>query len=382
MKVSIPEDKQSFAWMYSAEDQGIVGSEASDSVARFPGVGAQVLGPNDQYLFQYSNDVKRFWGDKQDFSLSYIFSPSSAPRLNGAPLSPENFKATAKEGFQVSPTLHQGYLRDNGKSPNNRTVESVRWEYVTRPLYGWGDVDGEQLATAGWLAAFRVCMAGGLSSGFIEWGNKRYDFVDAPSYTEKNWGGSFPKKWFWIQCNVFDGADGPIALTAGGGRRDFAVLGSSTTEEVAMMGVHYKRKFYSFTPWQGNVRWSISPWGSWQMWATSPDYEAELQATTDEEGTVLRAPTADAGLAPMCKDTFFGTLHLSIWERSSSGARGRVVLDITSDMAALEVGGGPWWGSWDNSSQTPEPLRSLVGLPINVNGILDKVPSLLRPPGI
>ena len=59
-------------------------------------------------------------------------------------------------------------------------------------------------------------MAHGLASGWIEWGGQRYEFKDAPSYAEKNWGGGFPKKWFWVQCNSWDDADCDAALTAVG----------------------------------------------------------------------------------------------------------------------------------------------------------------------
>lgn len=52
------------------------------------------------------------------------------------------------------------------------TVPTARWEYSTRPIYGWGDSGKEQKATAGWLAAlpvfephWQICMAGGLSTG-------------------------------------------------------------------------------------------------------------------------------------------------------------------------------------------------------------------------
>ena len=58
-------------------------------------------------------------------------------------------------------------------------------------------------------------MAHGLSTGWIECDGKRYDFHDVPSYSEKNWGGSFPSKWWWVVCNTFDTPD-PIALTAVG----------------------------------------------------------------------------------------------------------------------------------------------------------------------
>lgn len=54
------------------------------------------------------------------------------------------------------------------------TVNTARWEYSTRPVYGWGDVGSTQKSTAGWLAAFpvfephwQICMAGGLSTGTL-----------------------------------------------------------------------------------------------------------------------------------------------------------------------------------------------------------------------
>ena len=40
-----------------------------------------------------------------------------------------------------------------------------------------------------------------VNAGWIEWGDRRFEFQDAPSYCEKNWGGSFPEKWFWV-CSV------------------------------------------------------------------------------------------------------------------------------------------------------------------------------------
>lgn len=56
------------------------------------------------------------------------------------------------------------------------TVKTARWEYSTRPVYGWGSVGAVQKATAGWLAAlpvfephWQICMAGGLSTGKSIW---------------------------------------------------------------------------------------------------------------------------------------------------------------------------------------------------------------------
>lgn len=37
-------------------------------------------------------------------------------------------------------------------------------------------------------------------SGWIEWDGERFEFENAPSYSEKNWGAGFPKKWFWVNA--------------------------------------------------------------------------------------------------------------------------------------------------------------------------------------
>lgn len=113
-----------------------------------------------------------------------------------------------------------------------------------------------------------------------------YEFENAPSYSEKNWGAGFPRKWFWVslflflflfsflhhpsggtrglgmlrnycgihlvhirkikwfhilwpgsvqvQCNVFEGASGEVCLTAGGGLRQLPGL-SDIFENAALV---------------------------------------------------------------------------------------------------------------------------------------------------
>lgn len=68
------------------------------------------------------------------------------------------------------------------------TVGSARWAFSVRPVSGW-----------------------------VEWGGRRYDFADAPAYSEKNWGGGFPSRWFWVQCEAFEG-EPDAALTCVGAR--------------------------------------------------------------------------------------------------------------------------------------------------------------------
>lgn len=390
-RVSIPEQKQSFCFMYSAEDPAFSrtpeGLEELLIGPRFPGIGAQILGADEKYICQYSNEVQSFWGSRHELALGNTFLCREGAVPPKREIIPQEFWQTVEEGFQVTPFWHQGFICDDGRSTYVQTVKTARWEYSTRPVYGWGDVGSKQKATAGWLAAlpvfephWQICMAGGLSTGWIEWDNQRFEFVDAPSYSEKNWGGSFPQRWFWVQCNVFEGVVGEVALTAGGGRRLLPGL-ANTYEEVAMVGVHYDGTFYEFVPWNGVVEWEISPWGHWRMTAQNDLYEVELEVMTQSTGTVLRAPTNEAGFVPFCKDTCCGNLKLQIWNLTRDRQRDKVILNATSDMAAAEVGGGPWYSTWRKQSSSPMLVKPILGLPLDVEELFSPAPKL-KPPGI
>ncbi|KAL2940082.1 Tocopherol cyclase chloroplastic, partial [Bienertia sinuspersici] len=143
-KVSIPEKRQSFCFMYSVENPAfrkkLTPIEEAKYGARFTGVGAQILGAYDKYELTLGNTFKS--------------SGSSQPPTKEIP--PEAFKRSVSEGFQVTPVWHQGFICDDGRSDYVETVKTARWEYSTRPVYGWGNVSSKQKSTAGWLAAFPV----------------------------------------------------------------------------------------------------------------------------------------------------------------------------------------------------------------------------------
>ncbi|KAK3212963.1 hypothetical protein Dsin_017669 [Dipteronia sinensis] len=390
-KVAIPERKQSFCFMYSVENPAfkkkLSALEVLQHGTKFTGVGVQILGADDKYICQYSEESSNFWGSRHELILGNTFEAEKDSRPPYNEVSPQEFNRSVSEGFQVSPLWNQGFIRDDGRSNYVKTVKTARWEYSTRPIYGWGNVGSKQKATAGWLAAFpvfephwQICMAGGLSTGWIEWDGERFEFEDAPSYSEKNWGGAFPRKWFWVQCNVFKGASGEVALTAAGGLRQLPGL-SETFENAALIGVHYDGNFYEFVPWNGVVNWEIAQWGYWYMAAENERHMVELTATTKDPGTTLRAPTSEAGLASACKDTCYGELRLQMWEQRYDGTKGKLILDVTSDMAAVEVGGGPWFNTWKGKTAAPELLKRALNVPVDVDGVFGLVP-LLKPPGL
>ncbi|BAZ42186.1 tocopherol cyclase [Calothrix sp. NIES-4101] len=335
-RVTLPQEKQTFAFMYSIEDP--VGGKP------YSGGAAQVLGIDDEYLCRTFPDVNTFWASPDSLALGHWGKNNLPTSASKQPLYllPNEFDHYIQEGYQATATLNQGVIHDPG------TGDRCQWLYEIEPIYGWGDQGSWQQSTAGWLSfsqifepGWQILMAHGLATGWIDWKGKRYEFNKAPAYSEKNWGGAFPQKWFWLNCNSFDG-ESDLALTAGGGKRGVLWW----MESVAMIGIHYQGKFYEFVPWNSKVTWNISPWGYWQMSARNSEYEVELIGTTDLPGTRLRAPT-EKGLMFCCSDTMQGKLSLEL--RKFSSGKSKIVLKATTNLCGLEIGGSPWDKSWESS---------------------------------
>ncbi|MBD2776662.1 tocopherol cyclase family protein [Iningainema tapete] len=330
-RVTLPhEEGQTFAFMYSIEDP--IGGKPHSGGA------AQILGPNDEYLWRTFPDVSKFWAESDVLALGHWGKTDLLVQPNY--LLPEEFERHVLEGYQATATINQGAIQDPA------TGFYCRWHYEIQPIYGWGNTGSSQQSTAGWLSflpifepGWQILMAHGLATGWIDWNGKRYEFTNAPAYGEKNWGGAFPQKWFWVNCNSFIGE--PVALTAGGGRRGVLWW----MESVAMIGLHYQGKFYEFVPWNSQVNWNIDPWGKWEMQARNGQYEVELTGRTNLPGTPLRAPTEN-GLIFCCRDTMKGELNIEL--RELSGSQSKIILNAHSFLCGLEVGGGSWNNSWQS----------------------------------
>ena len=59
----------------------------------------------------------------------------------------------------------------------------------------------------------------------------------------------------------------------------------------------------------------------------------------------------------------------------------KVILEATSNMAALEVGGGPWFESWKGKTTTPEILSAALRVPLDMESVYGFIP-FLKPPGL
>ncbi|KAF2304450.1 hypothetical protein GH714_031585 [Hevea brasiliensis] len=256
--------RRAFCFMYSVENPAfrkkLSPLEVAQHGPRSTGVGAQILGASDKYICQYSEESQNFWGSRHELMLGNTFVAEKGMQPPSKEVPPQNFLSdvqivlvqailvnqqligTLIEWFQKvfkSPLWNQGFIRDDGRSDYVKTVKNARWEYSTRPVYGWGNVGSKQQSTAGWLAAFPA------------------------------------------QCNIFEGASGEVALTVGGGLRQLPGL-TETFENAALIGVHYDGIFYEFVPWKGVVTWEISPWGYWFVTAENETHLVELEATTKD----------------------------------------------------------------------------------------------------
>jgi tocopherol cyclase len=336
-RITLPEIGQTFAFMYSIEDP--IGGQP------FSGGAAQILGPEDSYLCRTFAQVDGFWATRHGLGLGH-WGQNRPTQVLPCYLPPQTFSQYICEGYQSTATWHQGTLFDPTRG------ERAVWQYAIQPQYGWGTPRAPQQATAGWLSqlqpavqifepGWQILMAHGWATGWVHWRGQRYEFTQVPAYSEKNWGGAFPEKWFWLNCNCFEG-EPDLALTAGGGKRQ--VLG--LPEAVAMVGIHYQGQFYEFVPWNSTVTWQIQPWGSWQMQAVSDRYSVELEATTDRPGTPLRAPT-QSGLGFCCRDTMHG--HITLVLKAHERRRHELIPQANSSVCGLETGGSPWQTPWQSS---------------------------------
>ena len=327
-RLTLPAHQQSFSFIYSIQDPA--------GGSPYSGGATQILGPNDEYLCRTFPDVGTFWAWRNCLGLGHW----GRSRFDDEPsryLEADEFDRSIEAGYQLTTTLHQGRVSEPGG-------HSARWQFHIQPVYGWGDRNQLQQSTGGWLSSlqifepgWQILMAQGLATGWVEWNGTRYEFSQAPTYTEKNWGGSFPQQWFWMNCNSFE-QEPDLALTAAAGRRKVLWWQDSP----GMVGIHYRGKFYEFVPWNSHVGWQVQPWGEWRIWAENNQFAVEVTGHTDRTPTPVRVPTAE-GLVFASRDTTHGLGQVRLWNRD----RTQLLLQAHSHSFGLETG-GHWHGTWQS----------------------------------
>ena len=404
-----PPDGVSFVFIFSIDDPTSRGGRRPGTDLSLAAL--QVLGPDDGYLVQATSDDSRLWAWERAQGVGCTFEwkegKGEGDEAASEAIDPEEWRRRVKSGFQFLPRSLQGRLRGHDGTAGGRILDEqgaeaeCSFDMEVSPLSGWGDdadVGGgsssslpQQRSTAGWLASYavfephwQVTMADGRAKGAVQWKGTTYEFADAPFYAEKNWGGEFPSRWYWVQCNAFEGYD-RLSVTAGGGTRKIPF---GQTESLGMVSVHYEGKFYEAVPWTGEMEWDVDPWGRWALRGRciSGDrrFEVDVLATLDPEkmpGVTLRAPTKDDGLTYYCRDSFSAATTLTLWElrydedmKDYVRVDGPPVIDCArSQQGGVEVGGGPWWDTWRGQSKMKQPMKGLVRFPYVLQNIKNRV---------
>jgi tocopherol cyclase len=353
---------------------------------------------------QADRDDTYFWGwkNQQGLGCTFSFLPrKDVATARNTAMREDAWEETVESGFQILPTRWLGKVRGHdgtkgGVLDGQGVPGSCDFRFSVTPICGWGDIDSpEQKSTGGWLASFsvfephwQVTMADARATGIVTWKNKSYEFVDAPFYAEKNWGAALPSKWYWTQCNAFDGYR-ELSVTAGGGIR---TIPFGRREALGMVCVHYNGTFYEAVPWSGHMEWEVATWGSWLLKGNSTygdrPFEVEISYKCDPlktPGLVFRAPTPDEGMVFFCRDTFEAETTLTLWQLEYNAETkqyvrktGPPLIDgATSSQGGAEIGGGPWWSEWKGSSVVKQPVKSLLRFPFRVQKLQRRLRNLL-----
>mmetsp|Transcript_55709 Transcript_55709/g.82925 ORF Transcript_55709/g.82925 Transcript_55709/m.82925 type:complete len:394 (-) Transcript_55709:236-1417(-) len=350
------------------------------------GVGTQALTPLGSVYKEGTYDPATFFTDSHNLFLRNEFCADG-----------EFFELTESRARGRTTSSSDGDVDDHRRMTT--TVTTVDYDFSIESLVGWGGGYGDrQYSVAGWLSAlplfdphYQVLISRGVASGYVHVSKKsiaagsstssgekaqggdddegkeeytvterRFDFNNAAVYLEKNWGGTFPTRWWWMQANTFSSVPS-LSVTSTGAIRALPITGQQ--EEVALVGIHWDGQFLPF-PF---VSWTVR-WGSWVIRGTYKEYVVTLLGRCDKEGesaVPVRCPTPD-GMQDAALETYSGELRLILKKRV--GGRGgmlETLVDATTNNACLEVGGLSWFEKggkevWEGRSAMAEPLKSIV----------------------
>ncbi|WP_235277215.1 tocopherol cyclase family protein [Synechococcus sp. Nb3U1] len=292
---------------------------------------AQVLGPQDQLCWRTFSNPNGFWAERDHLGHRGALREGRCDHNPAGLQDPLTFFQILSSGYQFSAHLNQGIL------PDPLCSEPIRWLYRIQPHFAYGIPPQATMGIWSYLPIFepgwQILMAHGLASGWVEWGGQRYEFQQVPAYAEKNWGQSFPRRWFWIQCNAFPEHPG-LSLTCAGAER--RVLARS--EEVALISLHGwgSQPFLEWRPGQAHLTWQVDPWGSWQITGQNAAHCIQLQGHSRQPGQTVFTP-GPKGMRRNCRDTLAGHLLMQLWRRN--GQVWTQILTAESHQAGLEVGG-------------------------------------------
>ena len=167
----------------------------------------------------------------------------------------------------------------------------------------------------------------------------RADFSGAPVHQEKNWGRAFPKRWVWMQSNVFEGRP-DVAFAAAGG----PVFGFNLSPSGYMMGLRWRDEFFTWRTQDGHSFKEVDfrldherGLAVWTMRAESIRYRADVTITGAISELIPVDVPAEEGLVFGALEHLSADLSIEMYTRRGLGWQ--FLERVTSSHAAVEAGG-------------------------------------------
>lgn len=161
----------------------------------------------------------------------------------------------------------------------------------------------------------------------------------APVHQEKNWGSAFPKRWVWMQSNVFTGRP-DVAFAAAGG----PVFGFDLSPEGYMMGLRLRDRFYNWRTQEGHSFKDVDlvldvaqRRLTWGLTAESLRYRAVVKAVAPLDELIAIDVPGQEGLEFGAFEHLSADLTIDLYERE--GLSWRWIDQVHSPLTAVEAGG-------------------------------------------
>ena len=265
-------------------------------------------------------DVKQYQENPGEFEVMIGDVSFSADRISG--------QFIDESGAEVSLDLDFEACARWGAPEDERNRWTMGWvtEVIGPPLK-WhvhhlkGEASGEIAINSADRAPLVASMSG------------------APLHQEKNWGSAFPKRWVWLQSNVFEERP-DVAFAAAGG----PVFGFDLSPSGYMMGIRARDRFYNWRTQDGHsfkdVAFKIdsdSGDAVWTLRAESLRYRADIRARGPISELIAIDVPGEDGLEFGAFEHLSAELNIELYARNGFGWR--LIDRMTSNLTAVEAGG-------------------------------------------
>jgi Tocopherol cyclase len=167
-------------------------------------------------------------------------------------------------------------------------------------------------------------LLGGVAHGEATIDGEKIILDGAHAYAEKNWGRSFPERWWWGQADAFDGDETCVAFA--GGPLRVGSVGLTPT----LLAIRIGARLISLTPPIARTAATVGV-GGWHLRTRSPGHSVEIEGEALASSVTLPVPTPDRmAVEPRSTQALAGRLRVVVRRR------GRTLFEGESGLAGLE----------------------------------------------